>query len=117
MKRIALGRTLSIALLLSAFLLSGCGHKATEEGKRRPCCGISFCKPVKRNPQGTKEERIAYHKWEVERYEAAILREDQKINRGLRDRKMDEVRQAKNRKAKYEKKLHYHQKELEKLAS
>ena len=63
---------------------------------------------VKPNPDGTKLEKIQYHKKEIKKYKSSIAKEDQNINKALADHHMNEARQAYSRKDLYVRKIQEH---------
>ena len=57
------------------------------------------------DPNGSIDEKIAYHKNEIKTYQAAIEREKKYTVDSLQSRNMSEVRRSNNKSAMYERKI------------
>ncbi len=70
---------------------------------------------IRIDPEGTREEQLAYHLGEIKKYQAAILKEEANANSYLVKNQMNEVRQANSRKYQYSKKIEEHMEAIEGL--
>jgi hypothetical protein len=71
---------------------------------------------IRMDPEGSLEEQLAFHLFEMKKYEAAALEENQKALAYLKKENMNEVRQASSRRAHYLKKAEEHSKFYEELS-
>jgi hypothetical protein len=85
----------------------------------RPLEKNSFSKSVdftiKIDPEGSVQEQLAYHQFEIQKYEAAALKEKVNAYFYLDKHQMNEVRQANSRRFQYLKKIEEHTLAIEEL--
>jgi hypothetical protein len=94
------------AVLASLLVLSGCASR------ERP----KTMSLIKMDPEGTLQEQLAYHHYEMKKYEVAAKEERENAIAYLKKQQMNEVRQAYSRRAQYLKKVEEHEKYLEELS-
>lgn len=70
---------------------------------------------IKMDPQGSLEEQLAYHQFEIKKYQAEALKEQQNAYLYLDKHNMNEVRQANSRRFQYLKKVEEHTLAIEEL--
>ncbi len=63
---------------------------------------------IKIDPEGSIQEQLAYHQFEIKKYEAAALKEKTNAYFYLDKHQMNEVRQANSRRFQYLKKIEEH---------
>lgn len=67
------------------------------------------------DPEGTKEEQIAYHQAEIKKYQVAVSKENANATRYLNQYQMNDVRQSNSRKQQYQKKIEEHTQAIREL--
>lgn len=66
-------------------------------------------------PHGTRQEKIAYHKKEIQKYQAQIEREQRTSLRALSRQDMESAREAQDCKRQYQKKIDKHTQKIHEL--
>ena len=80
-------------------------------------CGLTGKKPVMPKSNGNCQEKIEYHRKEIQKHQANIEREERRSQRALSRQDLDTARAAQNRKMQYQKKIDQHATEMDKLRS
>gem|GEM_PF-6792830 len=70
---------------------------------------------IKMDPEGSVQERLAYHQFEIKKYESEALKEKLNAYSYLEKHQMNEVRQANSRRFQYLKKIEEHTLAIEEL--
>lgn len=96
-------RLLCAMFVVVASLNSGCSLFKAKEIVSQP------------DPNGSIDEKIAYHQNEIKVYQAAIEKERQNSVGSLQSRNMSEVRRSNNKTAMYERKIQENQQAIMEL--
>lgn len=96
-------KILLVMLLSTGALFTGCDMFKKKEAVTQV------------DPNGSLNEKIAYQKSEIRKYEMAISKEKQTSLQSLQKRDMSEVRRANNKVACYQRKLTEHKEALMEL--
>ena len=95
-----------MTLILSLSSLLSCGFFGSKkEGAVLP------------KAKGTRQEKIEYHRKEINKYRAQKEKEDSNAKRALSRQDMDSARDAQNRKMQYQKKIDKHVLQMNELRS
>jgi hypothetical protein len=79
------------------------------------CSGPLQPKKIEGNEVGTRDERIEFHKKEVERYKAAVEKEKESLSNALTEQRMNDIRASRLKKDRYLLRLQQHEDKLKEL--
>lgn len=96
-------KLLIMVFILNGVLCTSCGFFKGKSHVSHP------------NPNGSIDEKIAYHKSEIKKYQAALEKEKQLSVRSLHNRNMSEVRRSNNKQQRYERKINEHKQAIKEL--
>ena len=93
-----------MSLVLALFFMGGCSTAAPLQPKK-----------IEANEVGTKDERIEFHKSEIERYKNAARKEEEELSNALTEQRMNDIRALRLKKDRYLLRLQQHTDKLKEL--